>query len=67
MLEPTLVKNEMICLQKHFRVGAASTDPNERHGSGRTNTHQDKRDYVVQRLREMGFVINTVPDSTFYL
>lgn len=28
---------------------------------------QDKRDYVVKRLREMGFVIKYVPDSTFYL
>ena len=26
-----------------------------------------KRDYVVGRLREMGFIIKTVPDSTFYL
>lgn len=31
-------------------------------------THfRDKRDYVVKRLRDMGFVIKTVPDSTFYL
>ncbi|KAG9242415.1 pyridoxal phosphate-dependent transferase [Calycina marina] len=28
---------------------------------------RDKRDYVVGRLREMGFNINTIPDSTFYL
>jgi len=28
---------------------------------------KEKRDYVVGRLREMGFVIKTVPDSTFYL
>ncbi|KAH7155034.1 pyridoxal phosphate-dependent transferase [Dactylonectria estremocensis] len=28
---------------------------------------RDKRDYVVRRLREMGFVIKYVPDSTFYL
>ncbi|PSS24989.1 hypothetical protein M430DRAFT_63640 [Amorphotheca resinae ATCC 22711] len=28
---------------------------------------KDKRDYVVSRLREMGFIIRTVPDSTFYL
>lgn len=28
---------------------------------------QDKRDFVVRRLREMGFVIKYVPDSTFYL
>ena len=26
-----------------------------------------KRDYVVNRLRTMGFVIRHVPDSTFYL
>lgn len=31
-------------------------------------THfRDKRDYVVKRLRDMGFTIKTVPDSTFYL
>ncbi|KAK1985182.1 aminotransferase class I and II [Colletotrichum cereale] len=46
MLDPTLVKAEMVFLQKHFR---------------------DKRDYVVRRLREMGFIIKYVPDSTFYL
>ncbi|KAF5677780.1 aspartate aminotransferase [Fusarium heterosporum] len=46
MLEPDLVKNEMIHLQSHFR---------------------DKRDFVVRRLREMGFIIKYVPDSTFYL
>jgi hypothetical protein len=28
---------------------------------------KEKRDYVVGRLREMGFHIKTVPDSTFYL
>lgn len=28
---------------------------------------RDKRDYVVKRLRAMGFVIKYVPDSTFYL
>ena len=28
---------------------------------------RDKRDYVVRRLRDMGFVIKYVPDSTFYL
>ncbi|KAL8407742.1 hypothetical protein RB594_006542 [Gaeumannomyces avenae] len=28
---------------------------------------RDKRDYVVARLREMGFHIKYVPDSTFYL
>lgn len=46
MLEPSLVKKEMIALQTHFRA---------------------KRDYVVGRLRSMGFVIRHVPDSTFYL
>jgi aspartate/methionine/tyrosine aminotransferase len=46
MLEPELVKNEMVHLQRHFR---------------------DKRDLVVRRLREMGFIIKYVPDSTFYL
>lgn len=46
MLEPGLVRKEMIALQKHF---------------------QDKRDYVVERLRSLGFRINNVPDSTFYL
>jgi len=31
-------------------------------------THfREKRDMVVRRLREMGFVIKYVPDSTFYL
>ena len=44
MLEPGLVKKEMIALQNHFR---------------------DKRDYVVGRLRAMGFTIKLVPDSTF--
>lgn len=28
---------------------------------------REKRDYVVQRLRKIGFVIRNVPDSTFYL
>jgi len=46
MLEPSLVQEEMIHLQRHFR---------------------DKRDMVVRRLREMGFIIKYVPDSTFYL
>lgn len=46
MLEPDLVRREMVALQRHFR---------------------DKRDYVVQRLRDMGFHIEYVPDSTFYL
>lgn len=32
-----------------------------------TFSNQDKRDFVVRRLREMGFVIKYVPDSTFYL
>jgi hypothetical protein len=30
-------------------------------------SYQDKRDYTVRRLREMGFIIKYVPDSTFYL
>ncbi|RDW65028.1 hypothetical protein BP6252_10679 [Coleophoma cylindrospora] len=31
-------------------------------------THfKEKRDYVIGRLREMGFKIKTVPDSTFYI
>jgi aspartate/methionine/tyrosine aminotransferase len=28
---------------------------------------REKRDYVVKRLRDMGFVLKYVPDSTFYL
>jgi len=28
---------------------------------------RDKRDYVVQRLTDLGFKIEFVPDSTFYL
>lgn len=28
---------------------------------------REKRDYVINRLREMGFKIKEVPDSTFYL
>lgn len=46
MLEPNLVRKEMVALQKHFR---------------------EKRDYVIKRLREIGFVIRVVPNSTFYL
>ncbi|KAK8107827.1 uncharacterized protein PG998_009840 [Apiospora kogelbergensis] len=46
MLEPDLVRTEMVALQHHFR---------------------NKRDYVLKRLRDMGFVIKYVPDSTFYL
>ncbi|EFX05549.1 aminotransferase, class i/classii [Grosmannia clavigera kw1407] len=46
MLEPGLVRQEMIALQHHFR---------------------EKRDYVLRRLRSIGFVIKYVPDSTFYL
>jgi aspartate/methionine/tyrosine aminotransferase len=31
-------------------------------------THfRDKRDYVVQRLTDMGFTLDYTPDSTFYL
>ena len=64
MLEPTKVRNEMKALQRHFMVippvfilSLLST----------INIKQDKRDYVISRLREMGFIIKTVPDSTFYL
>ncbi len=46
MLEPNLVRKEMVALQRHFR---------------------DKRDYVIKRLRDMGFVIKWVPDATFYV
>lgn len=48
MLEPDLVKKEMVALQKHFKM---------------------KRDFVVKRLREIGFEIpdSKVPNSTFYL
>jgi hypothetical protein len=63
MLEPTLVQNEMVHLQRHFRVSA--TWPAQTTASNRVP--QDKRDYVVRRLREMGFAIKYVPDSTFYL
>ncbi|RKF76369.1 Aspartate aminotransferase [Golovinomyces cichoracearum] len=28
---------------------------------------KEKRDYVIERLRSMGFVIKSIPDSTFYL
>lgn len=28
---------------------------------------RDKRDFVISRLREIGFEIKNVPDSTFYL
>ncbi|KAK1040941.1 hypothetical protein LTS16_010056 [Friedmanniomyces endolithicus] len=28
---------------------------------------RDKRDYVVKRLKEMGFTLDYIPDSTFYL
>ncbi|PHH53890.1 Aspartate aminotransferase [Ceratocystis fimbriata CBS 114723] len=46
MLEPDLVREEMIHLQTHFR---------------------EKRDYVVGRLKEIGFSFKYVPDSTFYI
>ncbi|KAK3988156.1 pyridoxal phosphate-dependent transferase [Cladorrhinum sp. PSN332] len=46
MLEPELVKKEMVALQTHFRA---------------------KRDYVLDRLRKMGFIIRHTPDSTFYI
>ena len=28
---------------------------------------REKRDYVLRRLKEIGFKINLVPDSTFYI
>lgn len=28
---------------------------------------KDKRDYVVERLRGMGFKLKNIPDSTFYI
>lgn len=28
---------------------------------------KEKRDYVIERLRNMGFVLNNIPDSTFYI
>lgn len=46
MLEPDLVRQEMVHLQTHFR---------------------EKRDYVVDRLKEIGFQFKYVPDSTFYM
>lgn len=46
MLEPELVKKEMVALQTHFRT---------------------KRDYVIDRLRKIGFGFPFVPDSTFYI
>jgi aspartate/methionine/tyrosine aminotransferase len=48
MLEPSVVKKEMIAIQTHFKM---------------------KRDFVIKRLREIGFDIpeGKVPNSTFYL
>jgi aspartate/methionine/tyrosine aminotransferase len=64
MLEPTKVRNEMKALQRHFMV----TPPILIFSLlFIINNKQDKRDYVISRLREMGFIIKTVPDSTFYL
>jgi aspartate/methionine/tyrosine aminotransferase len=64
MLEPTKVRNEMKALQRHFMV----TPPFLIFSLVLIiNNEQDKRDYVISRLREMGFIIKTVPDSTFYL
>jgi aspartate/methionine/tyrosine aminotransferase len=63
MLEPDKVIVEMKALQKHFKVhmnGLISV-------AGPANMPQEKRDYVIKRLREMGFKIKDVPDSTFYL
>lgn len=64
MLEPTLVQTEMIHLQRHFRVRLAKLFFQE---FKNLTVEQDKRDYTVRRLREMGFSIKYVPDSTFYL
>ena len=48
MLEPNLIKREMVALQTHFL---------------------EKRDFVIQRLKEIGFKFNpnNIPDSTFYI
>jgi aspartate/methionine/tyrosine aminotransferase len=62
MLEPDKVRNEMKALQRHFMVPPHFPLP-----LFPTNTKKDKRDYVISRLRGMGFIIKTVPDSTFYL
>jgi aspartate/methionine/tyrosine aminotransferase len=64
MLEPTKVRNEMKALQRHFMVTPPILVISL---LSIINNEQDKRDYVISRLREMGFIIKTVPDSTFYL
>lgn len=73
MLEPTLVKKEMVHLQRHFRVRCpfpfppSQADARPSVPSSCSPPLQDKRDFVVSRLREMGFVIKYMPDSTFYM
>jgi aspartate/methionine/tyrosine aminotransferase len=64
MLEPTKVRNEMKALQRHFMVTPPILVISL---LSIINNEQEKRDYVISRLREMGFIIKTVPDSTFYL
>jgi aspartate/methionine/tyrosine aminotransferase len=64
MLEPTKVRNEMKALQRHFMVTLPILTFSL---FSIVNNKQEKRDYVISRLREMGFIIKTVPDSTFYL
>lgn len=64
MLEPTKVRNEMKALQRHFMVTLPILTFSL---LSIVNNKQEKRDYVISRLREMGFIIKTVPDSTFYL
>jgi aspartate/methionine/tyrosine aminotransferase len=64
MLEPNKVRAEMKALQRHFRVPPSPT-PNSLKNANHPD--KDKRDYVISRLRDMGFIIKTVPDSTFYL
>ncbi|GAA6051019.1 hypothetical protein JCM3770_005458 [Rhodotorula araucariae] len=46
LLDPTLVKQDRLALQRHFG---------------------QKRDYVVDRLRKMGFAIKNPPTATFYV
>lgn len=61
MLEPSVVRKEMIALQTHFKVHFPLLSITN------LTSPQEKRDYVVTRLRSMGFKITNVPDSTFYL
>ncbi|BGP40317.1 hypothetical protein JCM10449v2_004278 [Rhodotorula kratochvilovae] len=46
LLDPTLVKQDRLALQRHFG---------------------QKRDYVVDRLRKMGFAVKNPPTATFYV